>query len=137
MSNRHHAGKRSHGWMGIHRGHRARPLEWLAEKFIFAVALSAILVVLLIFLFVAREAAPLLFGHINSAAVQPVIPVSEMDKLPPAQLQEYLGLTSKEFAGMARETLTSLMEVKVEAQDEIPAAFRNDPDAQINAIAGC
>lgn len=134
MSNRHHAGKRSHGWMGIHRGHRARPLEWLAEKFIFAVALSAILVVLLIFLFVAREAAPLLFGHINSAAVQPVIPVSEMDNLPPAQLQEYLGLTPKEFAGMDRETLTSLMEVKVEAQDEIPAAFRNDPDAQINTL---
>ena len=134
MSNRRNAGKSSHGWMGIHRGHRARPLEWLAEKFIFAVSLSAILVVLLIFLFVAREAAPLLFGHINSAAVQAVIPVSEMDKLPPAQLQEYLGLTPKEFAAMDRETLKSLMEVKVEAQDEIPAAFRNDPDAQINTL---
>jgi phosphate transport system permease protein len=134
MPHRHNAGKRSHGWMGIHRGHRARPLEWLAEKFIFAVSLSAILVVLLIFLFVAREAAPLLFGHINSAAVQAVIPVSEMDKLTPAQLQEYLGLTPKEFTGMDRETLRSLMEVKVEAQDEIPAAFRNDPDAQINTL---
>lgn len=134
MSNHHNAGQSSHGWMGIHRGHRARPLEWLAEKIIFAVSLSAILMVLLIFLFVAREAAPLLFGHINSAAVQAVIPVSEMDKLPPAQLQEYLGLTPKEFAGIDRETLTLLMEVKVEAQDEIPAAFRNDPDAQINTL---
>ena len=132
MPQRHTTGKRSHGWMGIHRGHRARPLEWIAEKFIFAVSLSAILVVLLIFLFVAREAAPLLFGQMNSAAVQPVIPVSELDKLSPAQLQEYLGLTPKEFAAMDRETLLSLMEVKVEAQDEIPAAFRNDPDARIN-----
>ena len=132
MPHRHNAGKRSHGWMGIHRGHRARPLEWLAEKFIFAVSLSAILVVLLIFLFVAREAAPLLFGQMNSAPVQAVIPVSELDQLSPAQLQQYLGLTPKEFATMDRETLKSLMEVKVEAQDEIPAAFRNDQDARIN-----
>lgn len=132
MPHRHNTGKRSHGWMGIHRGHRARPLEWLAEKFIFAVSLSAILVVLLIFLFVAREAAPLLFGQLNSAPVQAVIPVSELDKLSPAQLQQYLGLTPREFAAMDRETLKSLMEVKVEAQDEIPAAFRNDKDARVN-----
>lgn len=132
MPHRHSAGKRSHGWVGIQRGHRARPLEWLAEKFIFTVSLSAILVVLLIFLFVAREAAPLLFGQMNSAPVQEVIPVGEMDKLSPAQLQHYLGLTLKEFSAMDRETLKSLMEVKVEAQDEIPAAFRADKDARIN-----
>ena len=41
--------------MGIHRGHRARPLEWLAEKFIFLVSLSTILMVFLIFLFVAAK----------------------------------------------------------------------------------
>lgn len=132
MPHRHSTGKRSHGWMGIHRGHRARPLEWLAEKFIFAVSLSAILVVLLIFLFVAREAAPLLFGQMNSAPVQDVIPVSELDKLSPAHLQKYLGLTPKELAAMDRETLQSLMEVKLEAQAEIPAAFRNDRDARSN-----
>ena len=132
MSPRHTTGKRSHGWMGLHRGHRARPLEWLAEKFIFAVSLSAILVVLLIFLFVAREAAPLLYGRMNSAAVQEVIPVSEFAKLSPAQLQQYLGLTPSELAAMDRATLQSLMEVKVEALAEIPAAFRDDPDARIN-----
>ena len=33
---------------------------------------------------------------------------------------------------MDRETVKSLMEVKVEAQDEIPLAFRDDPDARIN-----
>ncbi len=118
--------------MGIQRGHRARPLEWLAEKFIFAVSLSTILVVLLIFLFVAREAAPLLFGRMNSAAVQEVIPVGEFDKLSPAQLQQYLGLTPSELAAMDRATLQSLMEVKVEALNEIPAAFRGDPDAHLN-----
>jgi len=133
MSSSQNTGKRSHGWMGIHRGHQARPLEWVAEKFIFGVSLSAILMVLLIFLFVAREAAPLLLGQMNSAPVQEVIPVSELDKLSPAQLQPYLGLTPQEFVAMDRETLKSLMEVKVEAQDEIPAGFRNDPDARINS----
>ncbi len=73
-------GKRSVGWMGIHRGHQARPLEWLAEKFIFLVSLSAILVVFLIFLFVAREALPIFFGQMDSALVTETIPVDQMDK---------------------------------------------------------
>ena len=118
--------------MGIHRGHRARPLEWLAEKFIFLVSLSAILVVFLIFLFVAREAFPIFLGQMDSALVQEAIPVAQIDKLPPAKLREYLGLTEKQFAEMDRETIRSLMEVKVEAQDEIPSAFRNDADARLN-----
>src|SRR5258706_1633419 len=101
--------KRSIGWMGIHRGHKARPLEWLAEKFIFMVSLSTILVVLLIFLFVAREAAPIFFGRMNSAPVQDAIPVSEMDKLSPARLQDYLGLTPQQFKEMDKETLKTLM----------------------------
>ena len=99
--------------MGIHRGHKARPLEWLAEKFIFLVSLSAILVVFLIFLFVAREALPVFLGQMDSALVQEVIPVAEMDKLSPAKLREYLGLTEAQFAAMDKETLISLMEVKV------------------------
>src|SRR6185295_14992117 len=55
-----------------------------------------------------------------------------MDKIPPAKLREYLGLTEQQFAAMDKETLKSLMEVKVEAQTEIPAAFRNDADARLN-----
>ncbi len=118
--------------MGIHRGHKARPLEWLAEKFIFTVALSTIFVVLLIFLFVAREALPVFLGHTNTALVQAPIPLDQFDKLSPAELQTYLGLTEKEYAKMDKDTLKTLMEVKLEQQDEIPAQFRNDPDAKIN-----
>ena len=118
--------------MGIHRGHKARPVEWLAEKFIFLVSLSAILMVLLIFLFVAREALPVFFGETNTALIQPVIPVDEMDKHSPAELQKYLELTPQQFAAMDKETLKSLMEVKVEALNEIPENFRNDPDAHAN-----
>ena len=118
--------------MGIHRGHKARPAEWLAEKFIFLVSLSAILMVLLIFLFVAREALPVLFGETNTALVQKPIPPDEVDKHSAAELEAYLEITPDQLARMSKETLRSLMDVKVEAQNDIPEEFRNDPDARIN-----
>ena len=118
--------------MGIHRGHHANPLEWLAEKFIFLVSLSAILMVFLIFCFVAREALPILFGEANTALVQKPIPVAEMDRHSAAELQAYLELTPQEYAKMDKATLRELMTVKIEAQNEIPEEFRNNPDAGIN-----
>lgn len=118
--------------MGIRRGHHARPLEWLAEKFIFVVSLSTIVMVFLIFLFVAREALPIFFGKTDTALIQKVIPPDEVDKLSPAQLQQYLDLTPQQFASMDKETLQSLMEVKQQALAEIPENFRNDPDAHVN-----
>ena len=118
--------------MGIHRGHRARPLEWLAEKFIFLVSLTTILMVFLIFLFVAREALPIFLGQTDTALVQHAIPPDQLDKLSPARLQQYLDLTPQQFAGMDKETLKSLMELKQDAQNEIPEKFRNDPDARAN-----
>jgi phosphate transport system permease protein len=123
---------RPHGWIGIHRGYKARPLEWLAEKFIFVVSLSAILMVLLIFLFVAREALPVFFGDTNTALIQPVIPPAEMDKHSPAELQKYLDLTPQQFKAMDQDTLKMLMDVKIEALNDVPENFRNDPDARIN-----
>jgi len=118
--------------MGIHRGHKARPLEWLAEKFIFIVSLSAIVMVFLIFLFVAREALPIVFGRMDSALIQKVIPPGEIDKHSPEEIREYLGLTPQKYAELDKETLQMLMETRVEAQNEIPEQFRKDPDARIN-----
>jgi phosphate transport system permease protein len=114
--------------MGLQRGHRARPLEWLAEKLIFLVSLSAILVILLIFVFIGREALPIVFGRVSG--VQKAIPVAEMDKLSPLQLREYLGLTEKEYASMDHDTLKSLMELKVDSVQSISA----DPDSALNTL---
>jgi phosphate transport system permease protein len=125
-------GKRTHGWMGIHRGHKARPLEWIAEKVIFLVSLSAILMVLLIFLFVAREAIPVMFGHMNSALIQPVIPPTELARHSPAEIQAYLDLTPSQYDAMDQETIMMLMEVRAEGQAEIPEYVRNDLDAKVN-----
>jgi phosphate transport system permease protein len=106
----------------------------LAEQAIFAVALSAILMVFLIFVFVIREALPILFGRTSSALVQKVVPAEEMDRMSPAELQAYLGLTDRQFREMDAETKRTLMEVRAEAQKEIPAELRRDQDAHVNTL---
>ncbi|MEW6302228.1 MAG: phosphate ABC transporter permease subunit PstC [Verrucomicrobiota bacterium] len=123
--------KRTVGWMGIHRGHQARPLEWLAEKFIFLVSLSAIVMVFLIFLFVGREALDIVLGRMNTSMVSEAIPVDQMDKLSPDALMKYLGLTKDEFKELDKETIKVLMEVKLE---EIQAAPK-DKDAKLNTAS--
>jgi phosphate transport system permease protein len=103
----------------MERGHRAQPLEWIAEKLIFLVSLSAILMVFLIFIFVAREALPVLLGRMGAAAAKTVIPAEEMDKHTPAELEAYLGLTDEKFKKMSHDTIKSLMEFKVEDSQEV------------------
>jgi phosphate transport system permease protein len=115
-------------WSNLRRSRRSRPVEWLAEKGIFLVSLSAIVMIFLIFLFVAREALPIALQQMNSSKVGRVIPPAELDKVPKAELMEYLELTPAEFARMDRETLKLLMEVKVEAAAEAP----KDKDAKLN-----
>ena len=123
--------KRSVGWMGMQRGHQARPFEWLTEKGIFLVSLSAIVMVFLIFIFVAREALPIFFGQMNSASVQKTIPVDQMDKMSPAELQKYLDLTPQKYASMDRDTLKTLMEIKIEAAQDAST----DKDAAVNTTS--
>jgi phosphate transport system permease protein len=131
MADKYHTSKRSIGWMGLQRGHKARPLEWIAEKGIFLVSLSAIVMVFLIFLFVAREALPIILGRMNNASGQTIIPVAEMDKVPPAQLQAYLGLTPQQFAGLDAETKKLMMEVKSEELKEAST----DKDTRVNTTS--
>ena len=123
--------KRSVGWMGLKRGHRARPLEWLVEKGIFLVSMSAIVMIFLIFLFIAREAYPVVMGKTDSSTITKVIPPAEMDKLSPEQLMEYLDLKPRQFRQMDRDTLRELMLVKVEASAE----QSTDKDAGLNTTS--
>ena len=117
--------------MGLKRGHKARPAEWIAEKAIFLVSLSAIVMIFLIFLFVAREALPVALGKANSAKSTRVIPVADFEKISPPELMEYLGLTPKQFKAMDKETLKDLMLVKVEAGAEVS----KDKDAKLNTAS--
>jgi phosphate transport system permease protein len=114
--------------MGLKRGHRAHPFEWLAEKIILLVSMSAIVMVFLIFVFIGREALPVAFGKMNSALTQTTIPVVQMDKMSKEQLEEYLGLTREQLDSMDRDTLKTLMELKIETSNE----SSKDPDALVN-----
>ncbi len=117
--------------MGLKRGHRARPLEWMAERLIFLVSLSAIVTTLLIFVFIARESLPILLGQMDSSHKTTFIPVEDMAKHSEEELRTYLDLTAAEYAGMDQETRKLMMEVKAEAAKEAPT----DKDAGVNTAS--
>jgi phosphate transport system permease protein len=117
--------------MGLKRGHRAKPFEWLAEKTILAVSLLAILMIFLIFIFIGREALPLVFGQVNTAAVQNRKTIEELDKLPPEELRKYLQLSEEQIREMDKETLRELMKLESEAGKTAP----EHPDATVNSAA--
>jgi len=116
------------GWMGLKRGHRAKPLEWVVEKGIFLISLTAIVMIFLIFLFVGREALPIVLGQMNTSLIQPTRPVSDLETMTPAEIQEYLHLKPAEYARMDKETLRELMQVRLETREQAP----DDKDAHIN-----
>lgn len=113
--------------MGLKRGHRARPAEWLIEKGILLVSFTSILMVFLIFVFIGKEALPVALGRMDSS-VQEVIPPEKMDQLSPDQLRTYLALAREQSAEMDRETLKTLMELKAEVARE----HSDKKDARLN-----
>jgi phosphate transport system permease protein len=123
-----HTSHRTQGWMGIKRGHKARPLEWLAEKGIFLVSMSAIVTTLLIFIFIARESLPVLFQQEDSSHQLQVIPVEDAAKYSNAELGKYLDMKPAEVAALDAETLKLMLSIKIDEKKEAP----QDKDAQIN-----
>lgn len=126
-----HHGKRSVGWMGLKRGHHAKPVEWLAEKAIFAVSLLTILMIFLIFVFIGREALPLMLGQVNTAAVQDRKTLQEMEEMPEQELRQYLKLSPEQFREMDKETLRELMEIEAGGGQADPG----HPDARVNSAS--
>lgn len=100
----------------------------MVEKGIMLVSFSAILMVLLIFVFVTKEALPIFLGTMNSAATQTILTVEDAQKLKPEALREYLNLTHKEFADADAETRNLLIEVRAEGAKE----QSKDKDAKVN-----
>jgi phosphate transport system permease protein len=124
------ASSRTLGWIGIQRGHGAKPLEWIVEKVFFLVSLSAILTIFLIFVFVGREAWPIVLGKMSSAtaAASTIIPPEQMDQLSQERLRAYLDLTAEEYLRMDHEALKTLMELKADSAKEAAT----DPDAKVD-----
>lgn len=109
---------------------RPRYLEWLAEKSIFAVSLSAILVVFLIFIFVGREALPVFLGQINTARSGQALTAEQVSQTTPENLAKYLGVTLAELKGYDAETVKTLVQLKAEELAQIA-----NPDARLNTAA--
>jgi phosphate transport system permease protein len=115
-------------WTRLRRIHHKRRSEWLAEKAIFLVSLSAIVMIFLIFLFVAREALPVALGKVDSSRLKVTIAPENMSRHTDAELMEYLDLTPQQFKAMDRELIRELLLVKVEAAAETT----KDKDAALN-----
>jgi phosphate transport system permease protein len=114
--------------MGIKRGHKARPFEWIVEKGILLVSLSAIVMVLLIFVFIARESLPIFFQREDSSHPTSVIQVADAAKHSKEELAAYLDMKPSEVAELDAETLKLMLEVKLEAASQAST----DKDAQVN-----
>ncbi len=125
--------RRTPGWMGLARGHRVRPGEWVIEQVIRVISFTAIVMIFLIFLFVGREAWPIIAGKMDSSLAreyQDIIPVEDLERTPPERLREYLGLTRQQFLQMDLETKRDLMQLRIEARKQIP----DDKDALLNTV---
>jgi len=118
-------------WQRLATSYKRRPLEWLVERGIFVVSLSAILMIFLIFIFVGNEAWPIVVGKANSSKVFTPIPVAEMSRHSPKELQEYLGVSKQVWDSLDAEGRQALMEVKVEESNERP----DDKDAAVNSTS--
>ncbi len=114
--------------MGVKRGHQARPLEWLAEKAIFLVSMSAIIMVLLIFVFIGRESLPIFLGREDSSHSTQFIPPADAAQHSAAELAKYLDMKVSEVTELDADTLKLMLEVKADAAKAAP----QDKDAQIN-----
>jgi phosphate transport system permease protein len=114
--------------MGVKRGHQARWWEWVAEKLIFLVSLSTIIMVALILIFIARESLPIFLGQEDSSHSTQVIAPADAAKHSVAELGSYLDMKPEEVSALDADTLKLMLEVKAEASASAP----QDKDASIN-----
>lgn len=99
---------------------RVRPLEWIAERGIFVVSLSAIVMIFLIFAFVGREALPVILGRTDNARIH----TSTND------VAQFLGMTPAELKTYDAATIETLIQLK---NEELHAT--DNPDAQLNTTS--
>jgi len=111
------------------RGRAAQAAEWIAERLILAVAVLASTAVLLIFVFVGREALPVLLGSVTTVNSSEVIRPQDIGTVSPERLRSYLGLSPAEFRSRDREALRLLLEVRAEALAEEAVASGPAPNA--------
>jgi len=109
---------------------RRRWAEWLVERGIFLVSLSTILMVFLIFAFVAREALPVILRKTNNARSATPVTAAQVSTMPPEQLATYLGVTIADLKKYNAETVKALVELKAEELSQNVSA-----DSRVNTTS--
>ncbi len=115
----------------LRRKRRIGGLERIVEGGIFLISLSAVALVFLIFLFIAREAAPTILQRATTA--QTAASTAQGTEIPtePAALAAFLGLSLDELKSLDEETIHFLAESVAE---ERAKSFDN-PDRSVNALS--
>jgi phosphate transport system permease protein len=106
-------------WAQRRRASRRRWAEWFIERAILLVSLSAILMVLLVFAFVAREALPVILGRTDNARIHQ-----------DGDTARFLGMSEAEFKTYDDATIKTLVELKRQELQET-----TNPDARINTTS--
>jgi phosphate transport system permease protein len=112
------------------RQRKPRHVEWLVERGIFLVSLSAILMIFLIFIFVGREAMPVMLGQTDTSRTGKSLTAEQVAAAEPVELAKYLGVTLAELKGFESETVKTLVQLKAEEMAQI-----DNPDARRNAAS--
>lgn len=130
-----HASKPEHestDWGNFRRRSRSGRVDWFAEKFIFLVASSTFILLLLILVVLAKESLPIIAGQMTT--VLPANPLVTPDTAATAStevLEEYLGLDRGEIETIDPETLKLLVETRNEQITTAPS----DKDAVVNTVS--
>jgi phosphate transport system permease protein len=122
---------RTGSWASLTRSHRARPWEWVAERAIQHISLSAIVLILLIFLFVVREALPILLGRADSSATAKALTPAQAARLSRSELMAYLEINPQQMARLDQAALQELIQIKAETGVAAP----QDQDASLNTAS--
>lgn len=120
---------RSRCWAEIGRGRKSRPFEWLSECGIRVVSFSTIALVFLIFIFVGREAWPILVGKVSSAAVRDFLPADSLPSHSVSAIINYLELSRADVRDKIRQLAGALAEEwKETPAAELPDKLKLEPD---------
>lgn len=115
-------------WHGLCRGRMGNPFEWVAEKVIFFVSLLTILMVLLMFVFLGREALPVVLGQVDTSESARELEPADERRMSGDEVRAYLGLNRRQYESMDEEALRTLLALKRERARELA----DKRDAQVN-----
>lgn len=92
------------------------------------VASSATVFILLIFLFVVKEALPVFLGQVDTSKGGEILSPNQLERMSQGDIISYLELTNEQYRRLDQEALRLMMEVKYQAAQDMSI----DPQAGLN-----